>query len=398
MKYATLNHAARVCVAATLLAGVAFNANADVITDWNVKAGEIVTESKLGTPPAIRTMAIVQTAVYDAVNSVTPGASINAAVAAANRVTMIKLMPSAQASIDSAYQAALAQIAEGPARTAGVAAGEQAATAVLARRADDGAAAAESYRPHTTAGMYVPTATPAVTQWPQRKPGVMSSAAQFRPGPPPALTTDAWSRDFNEVKSLGAKNSTRRSAEQTEIARFWEYSLPAIYHGVVRSVAQMPGRDVTQNARVFAAVSQAMDDALIGVFDAKYQYNFWRPVTAIRNGDIDGNAGTERDASWTSLIDAPMHPDYPSGHAILAGAVGAVLKADVGSARMPLATTSPTAKGATRRWTNVDDFVREVADSRVYAGIHYRSAIDVGATMGKQIGELTIEKFVQMSH
>ena len=386
-------------VAASLLSGVVFNANADVITDWNIKAGEIVTESKLGTPPAIRAMAIVQTAVHDAVNAVPPGASTNAAVAAANRVTMTKLMPSAQVSIDSAYQAALAQIADGPAKTAGVAAGEQAATAALARRADDGAAAAESYRPHTTAGMYVPTATPAVTQWPHRKPWVMSSAAQFRPGPPPALTSDAWARDFSEIKSIGAKSSTRRTAEQTEIARFWEYSLPSIYYGVVRSVALAPGRDVAQNARMFAAVAQAMDDALISVFDAKYQYNFWRPATAIRNGDIDGNAATERESSWSPLVDVPMHPEYPSGHAILAGAVGAVVKAEVGGGRMPvLSTSSPSAKGATRSWTSVDDFVREVSDSRVYAGIHFRTAIDVGAAMGKRIGETTAQKFQQVPH
>ena len=150
-----------------------------------------------------------------------------------------------------------------------------------------------------------------------------------------------------------ARASTRRSAEQTEIARFWEYSLPPIYYGVVRSVAPQPGRDVARNARLFAAVAQAMDDAMIGVFDAKYHYNFWRPVTAIRNGDIDGNDATERDASWAPLIDAPMHPEYPSGHSILAGAVGAVLKAEIGDGPMPvLTTTSPTAKGATRRWTS----------------------------------------------
>ena len=399
MKHLNLSHAARVCVAATLLAGVVLNANADVITDWNVKAGEIVTESKLGTPPAIRTMAIVQTAVHDAVNSVAPGASTNAAVAAANRVTMTKLMPSAQASIDSAYQAALAQIADGPAKTAGVAAGEQAAAAVLARRADDGAAAPESYRPYTSAGMYVPTATPAVTQWTQRKPWLMANAAQFRPGPPPALTSDTWARDFNEVKVLGAKNSARRGAEQADIARFWEYSLPAIYHGVARSVAQVPGREVVQNARMFAAVAQAMDDAMISVFDAKYHYNFWRPATAIRNGDIDNNEGTQREATWSPLVDAPMHPEYPSAHSILAAAVGTVLKAEIGKTPMPvLTTTSPTAKGAARRWSNLDDFAREVGDSRVYAGIHYRTATDVGIAMGKQVGELTVQKFLQASH
>ena len=393
-----MKHAIRICIAASLL-GVALNANADVITDWNIKAGEIVTESKLGTPPAVRVMAIVQTAVHEAVSAVPPGASINAAVAAANRATLTKLMPAQQATIDAAYQAALAQIAEGAGKNAGIAAGEQAAVAVLAQRADDGAAAAESYRPHTTAGTYVPTATPAVTQWPQRKPWLMASAAQFRPGPPPALTSDTWARDFNEVKSFGAKNSTRRSAEQSDIARFWEYSLPAIYHGVVRSVAQVPGRDVVQNARMFAAVAQAMDDAMISVFDAKYHYNFWRPATAIRNGDIDGNEATQREASWSSFVDVPMHPEYPSAHSILGAAVGTVLKAEIGKGAMPvLSTTSPTAKGASRRWTNLDDFAREVADSRIYAGIHYRTSTDVGITMGKQIGELTVQKFGQASH
>ena len=399
MKYVIRNHAVRICIAASLLAGVVPNANADVITDWNIKAGEIVTESKLGTPPAIRAMAIVQTSVYEAVNATAPGASVDAAVAAANRATLTKLMPLQQASIDAAYQAALAQIADGPAKTAGIAVGEQAAAAVLARRADDGALPAESYRPHTTAGTYVPTATPAVTQWSQRKPWLMASAAQFRPGPPPALTSDAWARDYNEVKSFGAKNSTRRSAEQTEIARFWEYSLPAIYHGVVRSVAQVPGRDMTQNARMFAAVAQAMDDAMISVFEAKYHYNFWRPATAIRNGDIDGNDATQREASWTSFIDAPMHPEYPSAHSILAAAVGTVLKAEIGKGPVPvLTTTSPTAKGASRRWTNLDDFTREVGDARIYEGIHYRTSTDVGIAMGKQIGALTVEKFLQIPH
>ena len=399
MKYLIRNHAVRICIAASLLAGVMPNANADVITDWNIKAGEIVTESKLGTPPAIRAMAIVQTSVYEAVNATAPGASVDAAVAAANRATLTKLMPSQQASIDAAYQAALAQVADGPAKTAGIAVGEQAAAAVLARRADDGALPAESHRPHTTAGTYVPTATPAVTLWSQRKPWLMASAAQFRPGPPPALTSDAWARDYNEVKSFGAKNSTRRSAEQTEIARFWEYSLPAIYHGVVRSVAQVPGRDMTQNARMFAAVAQAMDDAMISVFEAKYHYNFWRPATAIRNGDIDGNDATQREASWTSFIDAPMHPEYPSAHSILAAAVGTVLKAEIGKGPMPvLTTTSPTAKGASRRWTSLDDFTREVGDARIYEGIHYRTSTDVGIAMGKQIGALTVEKFLQIAH
>ena len=243
----------------------------------------------------------------------------------------------------------------------------------------------------------MPTATPAVPQWPQRKPWLMASAAQFRPGPPPALTSEAWARDYNEVKALGGKTSTRRSAEQTEIARFWEYSLPPIYHGVVRSVADAPGREVTQNARLFAAVTQAMDDAMIAVFDAKYHYNFWRPATAIRNGDIDGNDATERDASWTPFIDAPMHPEYPSAHSILAGAVGAVLQAEIGAGPMPaLTTTSPTAKGADaaldeRRRLHAGGRRTRASTKACTTASPPRSA----TAMGQRIGELAVLKFLQ---
>ena len=395
---------ARIALAAALLAAPAL-AQADAVSDWNIRAGNIIVESKMGTPPAIRVMAVVQTAVYDAVNAITghypagqpgsaPGASMEAAVAAASRATLAKLIPAQQASIDTVYQSALAAIPDGPAKAAGVAAGEKAAAAVLAVRADDAVAPTETYRPHTTPGAYVPTAMPAAPQWVQRKPWLMASAAQFRPGPPPALASDAWARDYNEVKAIGAKQSALRTAEQTEIARFWEYSLPPIYFGVVHSVTGAPGREVTQNARLLAAVAQAMDDAMIAVFDAKYHYNFWRPATAIRNGDIDGNDATARDASWTPLIDAPMHPEYPSAHAILAGAVGTVLKAELAGGPVPvLSTTSPTAKGITRRWTDIDAFVREVGSARVYEGIHYRTSTDIGTAMGRQIGELAMKRY-----
>jgi hypothetical protein len=135
-----------------------------------------------------------------------------------------------------------------------------------------------------------------------------------------------------------------------------------------------------------------MDDAMIAVFEAKYRYDFWRPSTAIRNGDIDGNDATERDPTWVSLIDAPLHPEYPSAHSILAAAVGTVLLADLGNAAPPvLATSSPTAKGATRRWTRVEDFMQEVADARVYEGIHFRSATEAGLAMGRAIGRRAAE-------
>ena len=386
-------------------------AMADVITDWNIKAGEIVSDAKLPTPPSSRILAIVHTAMYESANAVTKrypasglkleagqGASVDAAVAAAARTTLVTLLPSQSAAIDSAYQAALGKMTDAPGTRAGTALGEQAAAAVLASCAEDGAAAGQTYpyRPYTTAGIYVPTVVPAVPQWPQRKPWLMTSAAQFRPGPPPKLTSEVWARDYNEIKALGGRSSTQRNAAQTDIARFWEATLPPIYYGLVLSVANAPGREVTQNARLFAAVTQAMDDALIAVFDAKYHYNFWRPVTAIRNGDLDGNDATERDASWTPFIDTPMHPEYPCAHCIVAGAVGTVLQAEVGSGPFPaLTTTSPTAKGAARSWKTIEEFMQEVANARIYDGVHYRNSTEVGLSMGKQVGALAVNKFLR---
>ena len=375
---------------------LAADVRADVITDWNFKAGHILMESKMGTPPAVRVMALVQTAAYEAAARVDPRkSSLDAAVAAAHRATLGKLVASQQAAVDQAYQAALQAIPDGPLRATGIEIGERAAAEVLAARGHDGAETAETYRPHAAPGSYVPTGVPAAVQWPQRKPWLLVSAAQFRPAPPPSLGSALWVRNYDEVKSFGGKLSHRRSAEQSEVARFWDFSQPSIYHGVVRSVALQPGRDPVRNAWLFATVAQAMDDAMIAVFDAKYHYNFWRPITAIRNGDADGHDATERDATWASFIDTPAHPEYPSAHSILAAAVGTVLQAEVGSGAMPLlTTTSPSAKGASRQWSSVDAFVREVAEARVSGGMHYRFSTEIGAAMGRQIGALAAQRLL----
>ncbi len=384
------------------------NVIADAVTDWNQRAGDIVVNANIGPLPAERALAIVQTSVYEAVNVITqrypisdvklqaaPGASIEAAVAAANRAVLTKLVPFQKTEIDSVYQAALTVIADEAAKMRGIAVGEEAAAAVLALRSDDGATAGESYRPYTKAGAYVPTVLPEAPQWMHRKPWLMGQPAQFRPGPPPELSSELWVRDFNEVKALGSKNSQQRSADETEIARFWEEVMPPIYHGIVRSVANMPGREITQNARLFAAVTQASDDALIAVFDAKYHYGFWRPVTAIRNGDIDGNDATERDASWVPFIDTPMHPEYPCAHCIVSAAVGTVLQAEIGDGQTPVLTTaSKAAGGMARSWTKLDEFMQEVVNARIYDGVHYRNSGKVGAEMGKQVAELAAKKYL----
>jgi PAP2 superfamily len=275
--------------------------------------------------------------------------------------------------------------------------GEQAATAILGLCAGDGFDTPESYRPHTTPGVYVPTVLPDIAHWPGRKPWLLASADQFRPGPPPSLTSAVWARDYNEIKALGAKQSTKRTAEQTAIARFWEARVPTIYLPVVLSVAMAPGREPTQNARLLAVATQAMDDALIAVADAKYHYNFWRPITAIRNGDMDGNDATERDASWVPFVDTPMHPEYPCAHCILSATVATVLHADVGGGTMPtLRTTSPTAPGMERNWTTIEAFMQEVANARIYDGVHYRTSTEVGTAMGQKIGELAAAKSLRL--
>jgi hypothetical protein len=389
---------AALCVAAPL-------AGADAVSDWNKLACTWVADAKLGTPPAVRALAIAHTAVYEAVNGITrrypetpriqatADASVDAAVAAANRATLASLLPTQTAAIQGAYDRALAAIPDGPAKSSGIAAGNAAAAAVLAERATDGATAQESYRPFTSAGVYVPTTVPAVPQWPARKPWLMTSGSQFRPGPPPALSSETWTRDFAEIKAIGGKAGSTRTKEQTDIALFWDATLPSVYHGLLRSVTDRPDREITQNARLFAAATQAMDDALIAVFDAKYHFNFWRPITAIRNADIDGNDATERDPSWTPLIDTPMHPEYPCAHCIISASLGTVIQAEVGQGEMPkLVSASYTAKDSERSWTTTEAFMQEVAVARIYDGVHYRYSTEVGTAMGHKIGELAAKK------
>lgn len=380
---------------------------ADAVTDWNKQAGDIVVAAGIGPLPAERALAIVHAAVYEAVNAITQrypvsdlkldpasNASVEAAIAAANQVALMQLIPNQKAAIDIAYQAAISVVGNEEARKAGIAVGEQAAQQILTMRANDGATDQETYRPVTNAGVYIPTVIPEAPQWVARKPWLMTNAAQFRPAPPPPLNSERWVRDFNEVKALGRYDSQVRTAEQTEIARFWEEVMPPIYHGIVRSVATQPGREITQNARLFAAVTQASDDALIAVFDAKYQYGFWRPLTAIRNGDIDGNDATERDPSWRPFINTPMHPEYPCAHCIVSAAVGTVLQAEIGDGVAPVLTTVSKAAGdVSRSWTSVHAFMQEVINARIYDGVHYRNSGEVGADMGKQVAKLAIGKY-----
>jgi len=253
---------------------------------------------------------------------------------------------------------------------------------------------ANSYRPATSAGVYVPTTLPVGWDTRAARPFAMREPSQFRPGPPPPLSSTTWARDYNETKRIGGRRSTDRSDEQTRVARFWAASGIAIYNPVIRQTAAAAGPELSDRARVYAIAYIALADAGIAVFDAKYEYNFWRPLTAIRNGDIDGNDATERDAEWMPLIDAPMHPEYPCAHCISSAALGEVMEQvlGIGDLASPLSMSSPVGSDTQKRsWIRVSDFATELGNSRLWSGIHYRNSIAVGAAMGKQVGRYVLE-------
>jgi len=376
---------------------LACGTRAEPVANWADTTTEIATDG----PNTIRTMALAQSAVYEAVNAITAryprdrldlgptqGASIDAAIAAASRTVLLHEAPAVKDRTEAAYTQALATIAVGDARTRGISIGARAAAYVLAKHSDD-IGNIEPYRPLTSPGVYVPTTVPTGWSVGQHRPWFMKSAAQFRPGPPPALTSTVWARDYSEVKTLGSATSTVRTTEQTEIAKFWATALPDIHIGVVRSVATAPGREVTRNARLYAAAVVAMNEVEIAVFEAKYYYQFWRPLTAIRNGDRDDNPATERDADWVPLVATPMQPEYPCAHCMLASVIATVIRADAGgSPAVNLSTTSNTLRGVTRRWTSTEDLVREVSMARIWAGVHFRNSCEVGTRMGAQVGAL----------
>lgn len=375
---------------------------ADTVADWADKTTAIATDG----PNTVHTMALVQNAVYEVVNAITKryprdlydlgptqGAAVDAAIAAASRTVLLHEAPALKASIEAAYDQALASIPDDAARARGVHLGEVAAKDVLSRHAND-IGAVEPYRPLTNPGVFVPTTLPLGYAVAQQRPWFMKSAAQFLPEPPPALTSPQWARDYNETRTLGALNSSVRTAAQTEIALFWATALPDVHVGVVRSVATSPGRDLTRNARLYAAVTAAMNEAEISVFDAKYHYQFWRPITAIRNGDRDDNPATERDPEWAPLITTPVQPEYPCAHCIIASTIATVLRIEAGGEPMPvLNTVSNTLRGVTRYWTSTADLVQEVAAGRIYDGVHFRTSADVGIRMGEQIGSLVAKAY-----
>ena len=399
---------ASLIVGLSVLVAAAAPVGADVITDWNQKALPIVTKYSLGAP-AYRDLAIMHLAMYQCVNSIEPRyepyktkldapatASKEAAAAVSAAVVLSKLHPDDQAKIDAELKQYLAQIPDGPAKDEGIALGQKVADGLLTLRANDGSNEPDSYRPRTTAGRYVATAPVVVPMWGKVAPFAMKSGSQFRPGPPIDLKSREWAENYNEIKAIGAKNSTTRTPLQTETGRLWLYTGPGTFMPLAVQLAQAKGLGVNENARLFTLVAMATADAMVAIFDAKYHYEFWRPITAIRNGDIDGNPQTERDATWDSLGPSPMHPEYPCAHCIVAGAAGTVMQAFFGTGTLPeFSLTTPTAPGVTHRWTRLEDYIAEPSNARIWSGIHYRFSTKVGTEMGRKIADYTVQNFLR---
>jgi len=280
----------------------------------------------------------------------------------------------------------LAQIPDGQAKSDGIALGLRVADGVLTLRVGDGADAPDAYRPRTTPGRYVATAPVIGPMWPKVTPFVLNDMAQFRPGPPVALKSQAWADAYNEIKQFG-KNSTTRTALQTETGRLWFYTGPSTFMPIAIQLSRARQLGVAENARLCALLSMATHDAIGAVLEAKYHYEFWRPVTAIRNGDIDGNPATERQADWLPIDNTPLHPEYPCAHCIVSSSMAATIKAVLGSDEIPeVALTSPFAPGVTHRFTNLTAYTDEVAKARILAGFHYRFSTIIGQEMGRKIG------------
>jgi hypothetical protein len=285
---------------------------------------------------------------------------------------------------------------DGDAKSQGIKLGQEVAAEILEMRANDGASAADAYRPKTRPGVYIPTPITVGAQFPHVTPFALTSPSQFRPKPPPSLKSAEWARDYNEIKDIGEKNSTKRTARQTEDARFWISVNPGMSHQLERQIVIAKGMDAVDSAHFMALVSAAEIDAIIAVFDAKYKYEFWRPITAIRNGDIDGNPATERDATWLPIDATPMHPEYPCAHCIINSAVAAVVKALLGTDEIPeVSLTSPFVPGVTHHYTNLRAYCDEVAGARIYAGFHYRNSTVVGNEMGQKIGEYAFKTIME---
>jgi hypothetical protein len=396
-------------VTAILLFGSAV-AKADAVLDWNVIAVNTAVANGQNPFAQARYGAIVQLAVFEAVNAITgdyqpylgtipapPGACAEAAAVEAAYRVLSTYFPGSASTLDAALAASLASIPDGQAKADGIAVGDAAANAMTTLRANDGSSPAQFKVP----GPAVPgewQATPSCPivngvasgvafQWQNITPFGIPSASAFLLPPPPALTSNLYAKAYNEVMTVGSVNSTERPQDRANVALFYAADSPTqAFNQAAQQVAQEKVHSLSENARAFALINMAISDSLVASFFNKYQYNFWRPETAIHGGGTDGNRKTQPDPSYAPFVLTPCFPSYPSNHGSAANAAAAVMRRLYGEAGHSITLTNSTVPTIVLQYTSFRQITDDISDARVYGGIHFRTDQDAGAVLGKAVG------------
>jgi hypothetical protein len=388
-------------------------ASGEVIRAWN----EIARTQAFGNPIRFsRILAIMHAAQHDAVNGAEPRyetytslltdrkADAEAAAAAAAHRVLVFFFPANQAALDAELSASLAKVPDDPAERAGVALGRAVGRRLLDSRANDGFDGVDPFAPTPGTGVWEPTppafAPMLEAQFHNVRPFTLRDRGQFLPGPPPDLTSARYARDFNEVKRLGQDTSPLRTADQTQLAHFWAEGSPVGWSRVGSVVSSLRDYDLHRTARLLALLTMAMADGFIAGWHQKRHYAFWRPVTAIRKAETDGNPATGADPTWLSLRPTPALPDYPSTHSLLGGAAAEVLRRFTGEDRFRFCMTSTTSvtAGAERCWNSFTQAEVENANSRVLVGFHFRFACATGVEVGRKVGRFAIGHSLRPLH
>ena len=384
---------------------------ADAVTDWNAITFETLAAAGVRrVPPATRTLAMVHAAIYDAVNSIEhryspylvrecapKGALPYAAAVLAAYTVLLNIYPDQKLALDTALAKSLSEIPDSPSKALGAAWGTAVGSRFVSLRSNDGSAQSIAYMEPPAPGVWRPTPpdfTPGVlVAWAQVTPFALLSGSQFRALPPPSIYKTRFRRDLDEVKALGSLNSTVRTPEQTEIALFWAENSDVTWNHIAVIVAEQRSRSLISNARLFALLNLSEADGSIIAFDTKYTYNFWRPITAIQEGVINGRHTIPPDPSWLPLVSpTPAHPDYTSQHAILGSASANVLAFFFGTDRIPFTVTSSS--GVARHFDSFSQAAEENAHSRIYIGYHFRTAVERGLRQGKDLGDWVCDNFL----
>jgi vanadium-dependent haloperoxidase-like protein len=397
----------RVCARTIALALVFFcsSASADVITEWNVAATNAT--ATIGSPAQARALAVAHAAAFDAVNAMQPrftpylkefnaptGASADAAAAAAMYTVFLALVPAQKTALETAYLSIVGKIAEGEARERGISFGNDVGKAYIEARSKDGMSVTTEYKPSVGAGQWKPAppsnASMAVPQLADVVPFTTKDFGFLKVQGPPPLDSAAYARDVDEIRQVGSRNSTTRTADQTASAIFWYISTPAPWQAAGRAAAQKMNLGLVDSARLFALMNMAGADAYIAGWQIKKKANYWRPITAIRE------AANNPDPSWEPLLGTPPHPDYPSGHNIYSGAMAEVIRRLVGSDQVSFGTALVLPTGVLpRNWASLSDAEKDVMGARIWAGIHFRTADEHGLELGHAIAENAVSSVLR---